>query len=65
MSITNIRKRDGRTMTFDRAKIENAIFRAFQASGSAKGHETSEALTDRVMKELENNESISGIPTVE
>ena len=65
MSITNIRKRDGRTMVFDRAKIENAIFRAFQASGSAKGHETSEALTDRVMKELENNENISGVPTVE
>ena len=65
MSITNIRKRDGRTMPFDRAKIENAIFRSFQASGSAKGHETAEALTDRVMRELEDNENISGVPTVE
>ncbi|MGN0972086.1 MAG: anaerobic ribonucleoside-triphosphate reductase, partial [Aristaeellaceae bacterium] len=65
MSINNIRKRDGRTMPFDREKIENAIFRAFQASGSAKGHETAEALTDRVIQELENNESISGTPTVE
>ena len=65
MSIMKIRKRDGRTVAFDRSKIENAIFRAFQASGSAKGHETSEVLTDRVMKELENNENISGIPTVE
>ena len=65
MSINNIRKRDGRTMPFDREKIENAIFRAFQASGSAKGHETAEALTERVIQELENNESISGTPTVE
>ena len=65
MSINNIRKRDGRTMPFDREKIENAIFRAFQASGSAKGHETAEVLTERVIQELENNESISGTPTVE
>ena len=65
MSINNIRKRDGRTMPFDREKIENAIFRAFQASGSAKGHETAEALTERVIQELENNENISGTPTVE
>lgn len=65
MSIQSIRKRDGRTVTFDRDKIENAIFRAFQASGSAKGHETAEGLTDRVMQELENNEAISGVPTVE
>ena len=65
MSINNIRKRDGRTMPFDREKIENAIFRAFQASGSDKGHETAEALTERVIQELENNENISGTPTVE
>ena len=65
MSINNIRKRDGRTMPFDREKIENAIFRAFQASGSAKGHETAETLTERVIQELENNENISGTPTVE
>ena len=36
MSIMSIRKRDGRTVDFDQAKIENAILRAFQASSSAK-----------------------------
>ena len=35
MSIRNIRKRDGREVAFDQQKIEQAIFAAFQASGSA------------------------------
>lgn len=65
MSIESIRKRDGRTVAFDKQKIEHAIFSAFQASGSAKGHETAEQMADRVMEELENNEAISATPTVE
>ena len=65
MSITNIRKRDGRTVEFDQTKIENAIFRAFQASSSAKGRETAQALAQQVVKELENNENVSSTPTVE
>ncbi len=65
MSIVNIRKRDGREVPFDREKIEHAIFAAFQASGSAKGHETSQMLTERVVMEMENDETISGVPTVE
>ncbi|MBQ8201131.1 MAG: anaerobic ribonucleoside triphosphate reductase [Clostridia bacterium] len=65
MSIIHIRKRDGREVPFDRDKIEHAIFAAFQASGSAKGHETSAMLTERVVQEMENDESISGTPTVE
>ncbi|MBQ8312223.1 MAG: anaerobic ribonucleoside triphosphate reductase [Clostridia bacterium] len=65
MGIINIRKRDGRMVEFDQAKIENAILRAFQASSSAKGRETAQALAERVVTELENNESVSSTPTVE
>ena len=65
MSIMSIRKRDGRTVDFDQAKIENAILRAFQASSSAKGRETAQALAQQVVKELENNENVSSTPTVE
>ena len=65
MTIAKIRKRDGREVPFDADKIENAIFRAFQASSSAKGHETARALTEQVVAELENNENVSSIPSVE
>ena len=65
MGIINIRKRDGRMVEFDQAKIENAILRAFQASSSAKGRETAQTLAERVVAELENNESVSSTPTVE
>ena len=41
MGIDMIRKRDGREVPFDQDKIEQAIFASFQASGSARGHETS------------------------
>ena len=65
MSIMSIRKRDGRTVDFDQTKIENAILRAFQASSSAKGRETAQALATQVVQELENNENVSSTPTVE
>ena len=65
MSIMSIRKRDGRTVDFDQTKIENAILRAFQASSSAKGRETAQALAMQVVQELENNENVSSTPTVE
>ncbi|MCH5285892.1 MAG: anaerobic ribonucleoside triphosphate reductase [Christensenellaceae bacterium] len=65
MSILKIRKRDGREVPFDQDKIEHAIFSAFQGSGSAKGHETAQALTEKVVQELEDDEYISATPTVE
>ena len=65
MSILKIRKRDGREVPFDQDKIEHAIFSAFQGSGSAKGHETAQALTNKVVQELEDDENISATPTVE
>ena len=65
MGIDMIRKRDGREVPFDQDKIEQAIFASFQASGSARGHETSRKLTEEVVRQLENNENISAIPSVE
>ena len=55
MSIRNIRKRDGREVAFDQQKIEQAIFAAFKASGSAKGHETSALLAQQVVHQMEND----------
>ena len=65
MTIESIRKRDGRLVPFDRQKIENAILSAFRASGSAKGAETAQALTDAVMTALEKSENVSSTPSVE
>ena len=65
MSVDMIRKRDGREVPFEREKIEQAIFASFQASGSARGHETSKELADEVVSLLEKNENISARPSVE
>ncbi len=63
--ITSIRKRDGRVVPFDIEKIQHAVTKAFEGSGSAKGEETARAISEQVEQELENNESISSTPTVE
>ena len=63
--ITSIKKRDGRVVPFDLDKIQLAVTKAFEGSGSAKGEETARAISEQVEKELENNESIGSIPTVE
>ena len=63
--ITSIRKRDGRVVPFDIEKIQHAVTKAFEGSGSAKGEETARMISEQVEKELENNENISSIPSVE
>ncbi len=63
--ITSIKKRDGRVVPFDSAKIDQAIARAFAASGSQKGEDTARELTRLVMEDLEKNENISATPSVE
>ena len=63
--ITSIKKRDGRVVPFDNSKIDQAIVRAFAASGSQKGEDTARELTRLVMEDLEKNENISGTPSVE
>ena len=63
--ITSIKKRDGRVVPFDQEKIQQAVTKAFEGSGSAKGEETARAISQQVEQELENNESIGSVPTVE
>lgn len=63
--ITSIRKRDGRVVPFDSAKIDQAITRAFAASGSQKGEDTARELTRLVIESLQKNENISATPDVE
>ncbi len=63
--INSIKKRDGRIVPFDTAKIEAAIEKSFMASGSQKSLETAQELTALVLTNLENNESIPSVPTVE
>ena len=41
MGITKIRKRDGRVVEFDITKIENAIAKAFIASGEVDARDVS------------------------
>lgn len=63
--ITSIKKRDGRVVSFDPNKIEQAIEKSFMASGSQKTAETAKELCDIVVTNVENDESIPSIPTVE
>ena len=63
--ITSIIKRDGRQVPFDLDKIAQAICKAFQASGSAKGMETATELARQVATLLEQDESIGASPSVE
>ena len=63
--ITSIKKRDGRVVPFDIEKIQHAVTKAFEGSGSAKGEETARLISEQVERELENNENIGSVPTVE
>ena len=63
--ISMIKKRDGRTLPFDAQKIEQAVLRAFAASGSLKGEESAREVTRTVVAELEQNETIPAVPSVE
>ena len=49
MSITKIRKRDGRVVPFEKQKIVNAIFQAAKAVGG-RDIETAQALADKVVE---------------
>ncbi len=63
--ISTITKRDGRTVPFDRVKIEEAIAKAFAASGSQKGMDTAREVAGVVVEALESSECIPASPTVE
>ena len=59
--ISEIKKRDGSVVKFERNKIATAIFKAAR-SVSGKDRNEAEKLADKVIKQLEK---IEGIPTVE
>ena len=63
--IVSIKKRDGRVVPFDPAKIEQAIEKSFMASGSQKSVDTAKELTEQVVRNVENDESIPSVPSVE
>ena len=59
-----IKKRDGRQVPFEAEKIEDAILKAFEATGSVKGRDTAHELTRQIIAELDRDEDID-VPTVE
>jgi len=63
MSITKIRKRDGRVVDFDSSRIRDAIHRAFIAVELEDG-ERAESITREVVRLLEEKFKV-GIPSVE
>ncbi|MDL2319174.1 anaerobic ribonucleoside triphosphate reductase, partial [Eubacteriales bacterium OttesenSCG-928-A19] len=54
--IMEIVKRDGRTVPFTQEKIEKAVLKALEASGSTMGMETAHEIADGVIGLLENLE---------
>ena len=63
--ITSIKKRDGRIVPFDQEKIEQAIEKSFMASGSQKSQETAQELAGIVVQEIERDENLPAVPSVE
>jgi hypothetical protein len=63
MAVSQIKKREGKIVEFDKSKITNAIFKAAVAVGG-EDRETAEKLADKVVAIV--NENFAGrIPTVE
>ena len=59
-----IRKRDGRTVAYEEDKIAEAILRAFEAVGSAKGSDEAHRLARIVTRDINRDETVD-MPTVE
>ncbi len=53
MTITSIKKRDGRTVPFDKSKITNAIVKAFDATYKPGNEAAADSLADEVLSILE------------
>lgn len=62
--MTQIRKRDGRIVQFDKEKITNAIYRAITATGG-RDHTLAESLSNRVVEILDEKYGAESIPAVE
>lgn len=64
LRITQIRKRDGRIVPFDKEKITSAIYRAIVATGG-RDRTLAESLSSRVVEILDEKYGAEGIPAVE
>ena len=53
MTITNLKKRDGRLVDFDAVKIESAINKAFNATYKMHHEDVAKELTNEVLSILE------------
>ena len=62
--VLSIVKRDGRAVSFEAAKIADAIEKAFTASGVLKDRSVADKLSVQVVKKIEDG-AIEGTPTVE
>ena len=61
---TMIIKRDGRTATFHKEKIAEAVEKAFQACAAMQGREQADEIANKVVEKLDSG-AIEGTPTVE
>jgi len=64
LKLTQIRKRDGRIVPFDKEKITNAIYRAITATGG-RDRTLAETLSNRVVEILNEKYGTEAIPAVE
>lgn len=62
---TEARKRDGRIVAFDQAKITNAIAKAMNVTGEAKSKEDAEKVSEQVVVALEKKYPKEHVPTIE
>lgn len=59
-----VRKRDGRVVEFDRNKIVQAVFKAFNATGEGN-LEDAQKVAENVVKELHKKFSLNDVPHIE
>ena len=65
LKITQIRKRDGRIVAFDKEKITSAVFKAIVATGGKEDRTLAESLSTRVIEILDEKYGTETIPAVE
>jgi len=63
--LTKVRKRDGRIVDFDQARITNAVFRAMQATGEGDLATDPKLVSDKVVQELNRRFAKDYTPDVE
>jgi len=62
--LTKVVKRDGRVVAFEKEKIEEAVWKAFQAVGNTD-HSTAKTVSNRVVQALEARFDETNLPHVE